>query len=76
MYYSTKQFYQITGIKNNTLRYYLENDLITPAQIKENGYRQFSLENVVEVFMIRNQRGIDTSVDELKKRCLKILMNK
>ena len=68
MFYSTKQFCQLSGITINTLRYYLENGLIEPANIQENGYRQFSLENVIDVFMIRNQRGIDASVDELKAK--------
>ena len=57
MFYSMKQFCQLSGIMINTLRYYLEN-----------GYRQFSIENVIDVFMIRNQRGIDASVDELKAK--------
>lgn len=73
MFYSTKQFCQLSGITINTLRYYLENGLIEPANIQANGYRQFSLENVIDVFMIRNQRGIDTSVDELKAKMSKTL---
>ena len=28
----------------------------------------FQIENVIDVFMIRNQRGMDASVDELKAK--------
>ena len=65
MFYSMKQFCQLSGITINTLRYYLEN-----------GYRQFLIENVIDVFMIRNQRGTDASVDELKAKMSETLPKK
>lgn len=66
MYYSTKKFCEMTGMKINTLRYYIETGLLTPASVLPNGYRQFSLENIIDAYLIRNQRGIDASIEDLK----------
>lgn len=64
--YTSKKFCEITGITAETLRHYLELGLIKPAAVTESKYRKFSIENAVDVFYLRHERGLGLRLNQLQ----------
>ncbi len=61
---TSKKFCAITGITLETLRHYMDLGLLKPAKVLENGYREFSIDNAVEVFYLRHERGLGASLNQ------------
>ncbi len=58
---------QASGVPAKTIRFYEQISLLPPAQRAENGYRRYSSEDVRRLRFIRNARGLDFSLDDLKE---------
>ncbi len=48
-----------------TLRHYIDLGLLKPAQVLSNGYREFSVDNAVDVFYLRHERGLGASLNQV-----------
>ena len=49
---TSKKFCAISGITLETLRIYIDLELLKPAKVLANGYREFTIiDNAVEVFI-------------------------
>lgn len=55
---TSKKFCAISGITMETLRHYIDRELVKPAKVLANGYREFSIDNAVDVFYLRHERGL------------------
>lgn len=66
MYYTSKKFCKITGITPETLRHYVDLGLLVPAEINGNGYRKFSIENAVDMFYLRHERGLGAKLNQFQ----------
>lgn len=66
MYYTSKKFCKITGITPETLRHYVDLGLLTPAEVNGNGYRKFSIENAVDMFYLRHERGLGAKLNQFQ----------
>lgn len=58
---------QASGVRAKTIRFYEQIGLLPPAQRAENGYRCYNSEDVRRLRFIRNARGLDFSLDDLKE---------
>ncbi|MBI1881752.1 MAG: heavy metal-responsive transcriptional regulator [Chloroflexi bacterium] len=58
---------QASGVPAKTIRFYEEISLLSPARRGENGYRRYDIEDVRRLRFIRNARGLDFSLDDLKE---------
>lgn len=45
-------------------RHYIDLELLKPAKVLANGYREFSIDNAVEVFYLRHERGLGASLNQ------------
>ena len=61
---TSKKFCAISGITLETLRHYIDLELLKPAKVLANGYREFSIYNAVEVFYLRHERGLGASLNQ------------
>ena len=61
---TSKKFCAISGITLETLRHYIDLELLKPAKVLANGYREFSIDNAVEVFYLRHERGLGASLNQ------------
>lgn len=66
MFYTSKKFCKITGITPETLRHYVDLGLLVPAEINGNGYRKFSIENAVDMFYLRHERGLGAKLNQFQ----------
>lgn len=62
--YTSKNFCSISGITMETLRHYIDLGLLVPARVRSNGYREFSMDNAVDVFYLRHERGLGASLNQ------------
>lgn len=65
MLYTSKKFCELTGITPETLRHYAELGLLEPAEVQENGYRKYSIENAIDLFYLRHERHLGFNLDQL-----------
>lgn len=54
------------GIKSANIRYYEKVGLLDPARNKDNGYRDYSEEDVIHLERIKTLRLINISVDDIR----------
>lgn len=66
MFYTSKKFCKITGITPETLRHYVDLGLLVPAEVNGNGYRKFSIENAVDMFYLRHERGLGAKLNQFQ----------
>ncbi|MCU5746321.1 MerR family transcriptional regulator [Staphylococcus sp. SQ8-PEA] len=66
-YYSMKQITEITGVTKRTLHHYDEIGLLTPSQRQDNGYRQYSQDNLIRLQKIIFLKGLGISLNEVNK---------
>ena len=64
---SIKDFSQLTGIKQSTLRYYDDLGLFSPAQRGENGYRYYTPRQIITINSINLLHELDMSIRETSK---------
>lgn len=60
-----KQVQDITGLSRKAIEYYQQKGLIKP-EVKENGYREYSMEQVEALRHIALLRNLDVPLDEIK----------
>ena len=61
-----KQAEELVGIPSKNIRFYEEQGLISPGRA-ENGYREYSMENVDQLRKIKLLRKLGIPVEEIKK---------
>ena len=66
MLYTSKKFCMITGITPETLRHYVDLGLLIPAEISANRYRKFSIQNAVDMFYLRHERGLGAKLNQFQ----------
>ena len=59
------RFCEITGISQETLRYYVKNDVVKPVRDRNNNYQLYSLGDAARLIDIRMLRSLDYSVSEI-----------
>lgn len=62
---NTKQVEDITGLSRQNIRYYERMGLLSPGRAKENGYRDYSDEDVEALQMIKMLRMLDLSIEDI-----------
>ena len=76
----TNEVEKLLGITKHTLRYYEKEDLVHPDK-DDNGYRNYSDEDIQTLQLVKFLRNIDISIDDIKgiiqgditfKECLEI----
>ncbi len=60
--YHSREFCEITGLKPDTLRFYVDKGLIAPAVNAENQYREYTAQDVVDMFYIRKCRAMNVPI--------------
>ncbi|MDF2587088.1 MAG: helix-turn-helix transcriptional regulator, MerR family [Anaerocolumna sp.] len=68
MLYSKSEFCKMAGISKETLRHYIDKDLIKPANISANGYRKFSDVDVLHLWEIRLGASLGHSLSRMKEK--------
>ncbi len=58
---------ELTGLTRKTVRFYSDKGLIHPLHRKENGYRSYDKQHVVELNLIRQARLVGFSLDECQE---------
>lgn len=60
-----KQVEGLLGIKRETIRYYIQEGLVSPRQ-RENGYRMYSEEDVRQLKRIMILRQLEVSISDIR----------
>lgn len=77
---TTKELEEILGLTKHTIRYYEKEGFISPAR-NENGYRDYSQEDLQILLTVKFLRNLNISIDDVKgildghidfNECLKI----
>ncbi len=68
MLYTKSEFCKMAGVSKETLRHYLDKELIKPTMVSENGYRQFSTEDILDLWEIRLGVSFGNSLSNLKEK--------
>ena len=63
--YSAKEFYELAGVKRSTVRHYLEQGLLSPADVQENGYAVYGDAQLLDIMLLKNERSLDFSIQEI-----------
>lgn len=67
MLYTKSEFCKMAGISKETLRHYIDKELIRPAKISANGYRKFSDEDILHLWEIRLGASLGHSLSCMKE---------
>lgn len=67
MLYTKSELCKMAGISKETLRHYIDKELIKPAKISDNGYRKFSAEDVLHLWEIRLGASLGHSLSHIKE---------
>lgn len=67
MYYSVQKLASLAGVTVRTLHYYDEVNLLKPAKIQKNGYRQYEEAELLRLQQIMFFRELDFSLDNIQK---------
>lgn len=63
--YTTGAFAKLAGVSERTIRYYDKVGLLKPSFIKENGYRQYTDTNLIDLQKIISLRQMGFSLEEI-----------
>ncbi|SFO18989.1 DNA-binding transcriptional regulator, MerR family [Pseudobutyrivibrio sp. UC1225] len=61
------QVEELVGITKKNIRFYEDQGLITPKRNSENGYREYSLEDVKVLNQIKLLRRLEVPIEEIRK---------
>lgn len=61
------QVEELVGITKKNIRFYEDQDLITPDRNPDNGYREYNLKNVDELMKIKLLRKLSVPIEEIRK---------
>lgn len=67
MNYSAKEAASLTGLTITTLHYYEKEGLLPKIRRSESGHREYTLENIEWIEMIKCLRAVDLPIREIKK---------
>ena len=67
MLYTKSELCKKAGISTETLRHYIDKDLIRPSHISANGYRKFSDEDILHLWEIRLGASLGHSLSHIKE---------
>ena len=62
-----KETEQITGLTRSNIRFYEKEKLITPIRNEENGYREYSEEDVKNLKKIAYLRTLGISIEDIRR---------
>lgn len=65
--YTIGEVEKITGISKDRLRYYEEKGILKPDKSEQNGYRKFSVRDVIEVLSVEYFRSMDLGMKAIKE---------
>ncbi len=65
--YRIGELAKLTGVSNDTLRYYEKNQLITPAGRTESGYRMYTPEAVEQIRFIQRAKGVGFTLNDINE---------
>ena len=63
---SIKEAEEQTGISRANIRYYEKMGLLQPMRNEENGYREYTLEDIKRILQIKILRKLDVPIDEIR----------
>lgn len=61
------QVEQTVGISKKNIRFYEEQGLLSPSRNRDNGYREYSSEDVALLFKIKLLRKLSVPIEEIRK---------
>ena len=64
--YTIKKLADLAGVTTRTLRYYDQLELLSPAEVGENGYRYYDQENLLRLQQILFFREMDIPLKEIQ----------
>lgn len=64
--YTIGEVQKITGISRDRLRYYEKKEILKPGKLLDNRYRQYDIEDIIEVLSIEHLRTLDLGMKEIK----------
>lgn len=67
MAYTVKEIADLAGVSTRTIRYYGEVRLLKPAEIRDNGYRYYNNDSLLQLQQILFFREMDFSVNEIAR---------
>lgn len=65
--YRIGELAKLTGVSNDTLRYYEKNKLITPAARTDAGYRMYESEAVEQIRFIQRAKGVGFTLNDINE---------
>ena len=68
MSYQIGEVTKFLGITADTLRYYEKEGIVTPCRNPENGYREYSFEDIFLLSDVMFYRSVDMSLEEIRKK--------
>lgn len=62
---TVKQLENSIGVPADTIRYYREYGILNPV-VRENGYHEYSVEDMIKILLTKEMRSMDISLKEVK----------
>ena len=66
--FGAKDLRQLTGVSPETLRHYVECDILKPYQVDGNNYRKYSSQNMIDVLHARIYRGLELPIQSIVQK--------
>lgn len=63
--YRIGELAKLTGVSNDTLRYYEKNQLLAPAGRTDSGYRMYSPEAIEQIRFIQRAKGVGFTLNDI-----------
>jgi len=63
--FGAKELRQLTGISAETLRHYVDCDVLKPLRVDGNNYRKYSSQNMIDVLHARIYRGLGLPIQSI-----------
>ena len=64
--YTIGEVEKITGISKDRLRYYDKQGILKPRQTQGNQYRDYTIEDIIEVLSVEYFRQIDLGIKDIR----------
>ncbi len=68
MLFGAKELRRLTGISAETLRHYVDRDVLRPLRVDGNNYRKFSSQNMIDVLHARIYRGLGLPIQSITRK--------
>ena len=67
--YSIGEVSEITRISRDRLRNYEQKGILNPVKNADNGYREYSIDDIDRVLLIEYYRSLDLGIDQIREIC-------